>query len=539
MCKWTLDSCSAELFYLELHIPNLQQESIVFEVGAASSMAQTISERTQSPLEATTQIRTSAKRTRELFASDFGSLSGINAFPASTYSFELPNTNEKDAADRTNIASRIRLEYDSVRELPAALAARQANATSSAAARRRKARAQDLDQQNSDSRIQRLIEAVPSAPLAGAHPPQSSALVLRASGQEAPPNANGPTPNMSTPSSSLVRRDAVKQIKPEWHKPWKLMRVISGHLGWVRALAVEPDNQWFASGAGDRTIKIWDLASGQLKLTLTGHISTVRGLAVSPRHPYLFSCGEDKKVKCWDLESNKVIRDYHGHQSGVYTLALHPTLDVLVTGGRDGVARVWDMRTKANIHVLSGHTGTVTDVKCQETDPQVISSSLDATVRLWDLAAGKSMGVLTHHKKGVRALALHPTEFTFASASTGSIKQWKCPEGALMQNFDGHNSIINTLAVNEDNVLVSGGDNGSMCFWDWKTGHQFQSLDSQAQPGSLDAEAGLMSSTFDRTGMRLICGEADKTIKIWKEDDEATESSHPLTWKPSLGRHKY
>jgi len=259
-----------------------------------------------------------------------------------------------------------------------------------------------------------------------------------------------------TQQRALTRKDFM-QSKPEWHAPWKLMRVISGHLGWVRALAVEPDNQWFASGAGDRTIKIWDLASGTLKLTLTGHISTVRGLAVSPRHPYLFSCAEDKMVKCWDLETNKVIRHYHGHLSGVYTLSLHPTLDVLVTGGRDGVARVWDMRSRSNIHVLAGHKGTVTDVKCQEADPQVLTSSLDSTVRLWDLAAGKTMGVLTHHKKGVRALAVHPKEFTFASASTGAIKQWKCPEGALMQNFDGHNSIVNTLAVNEDNVMVSGG----------------------------------------------------------------------------------
>lgn len=222
----------------------------------------------------------------------------------------------------------------------------------------------------------------------------------------------------------------------------------------------------------------------------------------------------------------------------MYTLALHPTLDVLVTGGRDGVARVWDMRTRSNVHVLSGHTGTVADVKCQEADPQVISASLDKTVRLWDLAAGKTMGVLTHHKKGVRALALHPSEFTFATGSTGSIKQWKCPEGAFMGNFDGHNAIINTLAVNED-VMFSGGDNGSISFWDWKSGHRFQSLDSIAQPGSLDAEAGIMSSTFDRTGLRLIVGEADKTIKIWKPDEKATPETHPLEWKPSLARRKY
>ncbi|KAM4059360.1 WD domain, G-beta repeat domain-containing protein [Hirsutella rhossiliensis] len=353
--------------------------------------------------------------------------------------------------------------------------------------------------------------------------------------------AQGPAGESASKDMSLATRgaSAYQQVKPEWHPPWKLMRVISGHLGWVRSLAVEPGNKWFASGAGDRTIKIWDLAAGSLLLTLTGHISTVRGLAVSPRHPYLFSCGEDKMVKCWDLETNKVIRHYHGHLSGVYTLSLHPTLDVLVTGGRDGVARVWDMRTRSNIHVLSGHTQTVADVKCQEADPQVITGSLDSTVRLWDLAAGKAMGVLTHHKKGVRALAVHPTEFTFASASTGSIKQWKCPEAAFMQNFEGHNAIINTMSVNQNNVFFSGGDNGSMSFWDWKSGYRFQALDTTAQPGSLDAESGIMSSTFDRSGLRLICGEADKTIKIWKQDEKASAETHPIQWTPSLARRKF
>lgn len=98
-----------------------------------------------------------------------------------------------------------------------------------------------------------------------------------------------------------------------------------------------------------------------------------------------------------------------------------------------------------------------------------------------------------------------------------------------------------------------------MSFWDWKTGHRFQSLDTTAQPGSLDAEAGIMSSTFDRSGLRLICGEADKTseslfvfvcdlcydlltapvVKIWKPDENATPETHPLQWTPSLAHRKY
>lgn len=44
--------------------------------------------------------------------------------------------------------------------------------------------------------------------------------------------------------------------KPKWHAPWKLYRVISGHTGWVRAVDVEPNNEWFASGGADRIVKV-------------------------------------------------------------------------------------------------------------------------------------------------------------------------------------------------------------------------------------------------------------------------------------------
>jgi len=115
-----------------------------------------------------------------------------------------------------------------------------------------------------------------------------------------------PQERQQNTTQALIPRRPNTMPKPKWHAPWKLCRVISGHLGWVRCVAVEPGNEWFVTGAADRVIKVWDLASGTLKVSLTGHISTVRGLAVSPRHPYLFSCGEDRQVKCWDLEYNKV-----------------------------------------------------------------------------------------------------------------------------------------------------------------------------------------------------------------------------------------
>jgi pleiotropic regulator 1 len=335
-------------------------------------------------------------------------------------------------------------------------------------------------------------------------------------------------------SRLIVNREKRQVPTPQWHAPWELCSVISGHMGWVRSISFDPSNEWFATGSADRTIKIWDLAKccvgaeGGLKLTLTGHIGPVRGLAVSPRHPYLFSAGEDKMVKCWDLEYNKTIRHYHGHLSGVYSLALHPTLDLLVTGGRDAVARVWDIRTKHEIHTLGGHTDTVSSILTNGVDPQIITSSQDARIKLWDLAAGKCSQTLTQHKKGVRALCTNPREMTFVSGGADNIKKWQHRDGKFLRNLSGHNSIINCLAANEDGVLVSGADNGTLHFWDYESGYCFQKTETIVQPGSLDAEAGIFASAFDLSGSRLITCEADKSLKIWKESSEATEETHPI-----------
>eukprot|EP01015_Nassula_variabilis_P031124 TRINITY_DN6972_c0_g1_i4.p2 TRINITY_DN6972_c0_g1~~TRINITY_DN6972_c0_g1_i4.p2 ORF type:complete len:107 (-),score=16.39 TRINITY_DN6972_c0_g1_i4:98-418(-) len=87
---------------------------------------------------------------------------------------------------------------------------------------------------------------------------------------------------------------------------------------------------------------------------------------------------------------------------------------------------------------------------------------------------------------------------------------------------------VNTVAVNTDNVLVSGGDNGILKFWDWKSGYNFQTIHSKPQPGSISSEAGIFSAIYDKSQMRLITAECDKTIKIWKEDETATPETHPI-----------
>lgn len=71
-----------------------------------------------------------------------------------------------------------------------------------------------------------------------------------------PYTGSGTSAIPQTSSVSIIPRKAPAMPKPKWHAPWKLYRVISGHLGWVRCVTVEPGNEWFATGSADRVIKV-------------------------------------------------------------------------------------------------------------------------------------------------------------------------------------------------------------------------------------------------------------------------------------------
>lgn len=193
-------------------------------------MAETAASRPPSTAEQL--VKSSAKRTREIFAADFASSAALDHASNGSFSIHPTIPAPSAAADQAGVASRIRNEYEHVRELPPALAAKMASAASTAAERRKKIKAQNAEEKASDPKMQRMIEGV-SDKADKARDAQSMQLAVRAGGKGAAPNAQGPTPNRDQTSSALVRKDVVKQAKPDWHAPWKVKTVISGHMGWV------------------------------------------------------------------------------------------------------------------------------------------------------------------------------------------------------------------------------------------------------------------------------------------------------------------
>ena len=338
-----------------------------------------------------------------------------------------------------------------------------------------------------------------------------------------PINAIAPAPIIDDRSDRgrQKSRDQIALPVAKSHREWYNYTVLTGHSGWVKCISVDKSNDFFVTASMDRMIKFWRLAECELINTLTGHTGSVYDVALSQQNmPYLYSCSDAKELFNWDLTTNTLIRRFFGHSAGVRCVAESPSSPLIVSGSRDSSAMVWDLRTQKTVFTLTGHNGTVFDVLFQDFMPHVVTASADATIRIWDLRMNKCYGVLTNHKKTVRKLAAHPKLWSFISASPDAILQWNGKDASLFKEFKAHDSVINGLAINEDGVMVSCGDDGTMKFWDFDSGTCFQETRTIAQPGSLPSECGIFDCSFDMTGTRLITCEADKTVKLWREVDE-------------------
>ena len=84
--------------------------------------------------------------------------------------------------------------------------------------------------------------------------------------------------------------------------------MLTGHTFTVWSVAFSPDGLTLASGSQDKTIRLWNVATGELIATLTGHTGPVKSVAFSPDGVVLASGSKDSTVRLWDLTSPMLLQ---------------------------------------------------------------------------------------------------------------------------------------------------------------------------------------------------------------------------------------
>ena len=104
-----------------------------------------------------------------------------------------------------------------------------------------------------------------------------------------------------------------------------------------------PDGTRFVSGNDDKTVRVWDAATGQqVGDPLTGHTAPVESVAYSPDGTSIVSGGWDSTVRLWDATTGKPVgKPLIGHTDWVSSVAFSPDGTRVVSGGWDKTLRLW------------------------------------------------------------------------------------------------------------------------------------------------------------------------------------------------------
>ncbi|KAI9785195.1 MAG: hypothetical protein M1839_000833 [Geoglossum umbratile] len=203
----------------------------------------------------------------------------------------------------------------------------------------------------------------------------------------------------------------------------------------ANSVAFSHNSAWLASASNDRTIKIWDVSSGDCLRTLKGRSSYVNSVAFSRDSIWLASASGDQTVKIWDASNGHCLRTLSGHSSSVHSVAFSHDSVRLASASNDRTIKIWDVNSGNCLRTLEGHRYWVHSVTFSHNSVRLASASGDQTVKIWDVSSGECLHTLEGHSN-VRSVAFSLDSVWLASASDGStVKIWNASSGDYVKTL--------------------------------------------------------------------------------------------------------
>jgi serine/threonine protein kinase len=243
--------------------------------------------------------------------------------------------------------------------------------------------------------------------------------------------------------------------------------IYQGHFGIVTGLAWSRDGKRIASGSSDHTVQVWNVVTGNTVTTYRSHTNNVHAVAWSPDQQNIASASADMTVQVWDASRGSYIIIYRGHSSSVRTLAWSPDGKYIASSGNDNEVWIWAATSARKVLTYRGHFNLVNTLAWSPDSKLIASGSDDQTAQVWNATTGSKVLTYHEHSGRVKALAWSPNGKYIASGSSDkTIEVWNATTGSKVFTYRDHSNIVNAVAWSPNGkYIASGGDDKTVQVW--------------------------------------------------------------------------
>jgi WD40 repeat protein/serine/threonine protein kinase len=291
-----------------------------------------------------------------------------------------------------------------------------------------------------------------------------------------------------------------------------------GHTLSIVDIDTSPDGKLLVTASDDRSVRLWDLSTGEPKAVLQGHSDEVTAVHFSPDGKLVASSGgnSDQSVRLWDVATGKE-KNALIHKTGVKDLVFSPDGNTIASASIDGIVHLWDTASGQEKPLDQEQEGAALAIRFSPNGKFLASYGEDEehTVRLWTPATSPKPIKLEGHSEAIGAMAFSPdSKWLATGAEDFQVRLWDLsqekPTSAVLA---GHVWKIRALVFSPDSkILVSAGEDKNIRIWRLEACRKAGCASERV----LDKHQGsVVALAISPDGKILASAAQDQTVRLW------------------------